>query len=77
MFLYVVTSTARVVSFLINWEITMTEDTLKTGTTTIGLKLKDGVVLATDQRATMGNLIADNHCQKLFPIADNLGMTIA
>jgi proteasome beta subunit len=65
------------VSFLINWEITMTEDTLKTGTTTIGLKLKDGVVLATDQRATMGNLIADNHCQKLFPIADNLGMTIA
>ena len=52
----------------------MTEDTLKTGTTTIGMKLKDGVILATDQRATMGNLIADNHCQKLFPIADNLGM---
>ncbi len=55
----------------------MTEETLKTGTTTIGLKLKDGVILATDQRATMGNLIADNHCQKVFPLADNLGMTIA
>ncbi|AMK14174.1 proteasome beta subunit [methanogenic archaeon mixed culture ISO4-G1] len=55
----------------------MTEDTLKTGTTTIGLKLKDGVILATDQRATMGNLIADNHCQKVFPLAENLGMTIA
>ncbi len=53
------------------------EDALKTGTTTIGMKIKDGVILATDQRATMGNLIAHSHVQKLYPLADNLGMTIA
>ena len=44
----------------------MTEDTLKTGTTTIGLKLKDGVILASDQRATMGNLIAHSDVQKVY-----------
>ncbi|MCQ2070212.1 MAG: proteasome subunit beta [archaeon] len=41
------------------------------------MKIKDGVVLATDQRATMGNLIANSHVQKVYPIADNLGMTIS
>ena len=54
-----------------------TEDTLKTGTTTIGIKLKDGVILASDQRATMGNLIAHSSVQKVYPLSDNLGMTIA
>ncbi|MDR3075055.1 MAG: proteasome subunit beta [Candidatus Methanoplasma sp.] len=53
------------------------EDILKTGTTTIGLKIKDGVVLASDQRATMGNIIAHSNVQKVYPLADNLGMTIA
>ena len=55
----------------------MTEDTLKTGTTTIGLKLKDGVILASDQRATMSNLIAHSHVQKVYRLSDNIGMTIA
>lgn len=54
-----------------------TQEALKTGTTTIGIKYKDGVVLATDQRATMGNLIAHSDVQKLYQIGDNLGMTIA
>lgn len=53
------------------------EDVLKTGTTTIGLKLKDGVILASDQRATMNNLIASSTVQKVYPLSDNLGMTIA
>lgn len=53
------------------------EDALKTGTTTIGIKLKDGVILASDQRATMSNLIAHSHVQKVYQLADNLGMTIA
>ncbi len=53
------------------------DNVLKTGTTTIGMKIKDGVILATDQRATMGNLIANSHVQKVYPIADNLGMTIS
>lgn len=55
----------------------MTEETLKTGTTTIGLKLKDGVILASDQRATMGNIIAHSDVQKVYQLADNIGMTIA
>ena len=53
------------------------EDALKTGTTTIGIKLKDGVILASDQRATMSNLIAHSHVQKVYQLSDNIGMTIA
>ena len=53
------------------------EEALKTGTTTIGIKLKDGVILASDQRATMGNLIAHSDVQKVYRLADNIGMTIA
>ena len=53
------------------------DNVVKTGTTTIGLKIKDGVVLATDQRATMGNLIANSHVQKVYPLSDNIGMTIS
>ena len=53
------------------------EDIIKTGTTTIGMKIKDGVILASDQRATMGNIIAHSEVQKVYPLADNLGMTIA
>jgi proteasome beta subunit len=53
------------------------EDILKTGTTTIGMKVKDGVILASDKRATMGNIIAHSDVQKVYPLADNLGMTIA
>lgn len=53
------------------------EEILKTGTTTIGMKVKDGVILASDQRATMNNIIAHSNVQKVYPLADNLGMTIA
>ncbi|MCK9322810.1 MAG: proteasome subunit beta [Candidatus Methanomethylophilaceae archaeon] len=53
------------------------DNTLKTGTTTIGLKIKDGIILASDQRATMGNLIANSNVQKVYQLSDNLGMTIA
>jgi len=56
----------------------MTEmEKLKTGTTTCGLVCKDGVVLATEHRATMGTLIAHKRTQKLFRIDENLGLTIA
>lgn len=50
---------------------------LKTGTTTIGLVYKDGVVLASEHRATMGNFIAHKEVQKVFKIDDNLGLTTA
>jgi len=50
---------------------------VKKGTTTIGIVCKDGVVMATEMRATMGTLIAHKTTQKLFKIDDNLGLTVA
>ncbi len=50
---------------------------LKTGTTTVGLIAKDCVVLASDQRATMGFLIANKTAQKIFKITNRIGATIA
>ncbi|RLI48253.1 MAG: proteasome endopeptidase complex, archaeal, beta subunit [Candidatus Thorarchaeota archaeon] len=52
-------------------------DELKTGTTTVGLIAKDCVVLASDQRATMGYLIANKTAQKIYKITDRIGATIA
>ena len=53
------------------------DNAVHTGTTTLALKCKDGVVMATDQRATMGNLIANSNVQKVYPISDYIGMTIS
>lgn len=52
------------------------KDQLK-GTTTLGLTCKDGVVFATERRATMGNLIAHKVADKIFRIDDHIGATIA
>ncbi|MFW9953746.1 MAG: archaeal proteasome endopeptidase complex subunit beta [Candidatus Thorarchaeota archaeon] len=56
---------------------TQAPDELKTGTTTVGLVAKDCVVLASDQRATMGFLIANKTAQKIYKITDRIGATIA
>ena len=50
---------------------------VKTGTTTVGIVCKDGVVMGADMRATMGHLIAHKQTDKLFKIDDHLAMTIA
>lgn len=47
------------------------------GTTTVGLACKDGVVLVTDKRATMGSLIAHKIVQKSFMIDKHIGATVA
>ena len=52
-------------------------ESLKTGTTTVGLVAKDCVVLASDQRATMGFLIANKTAKKIYKITDQIGATIA
>ncbi|RDE16562.1 MAG: proteasome endopeptidase complex, archaeal, beta subunit [Candidatus Thorarchaeota archaeon] len=56
---------------------TQLPEELKTGTTTIGLIAKDCVVLASDQRATMGFLIANKTAQKIYKITNRIGATIA
>ena len=48
-----------------------------TGTTTIGLVCRDGIVLGTDTRATLGTFIAHKHAKKVYPIDDHIAMTIA
>jgi len=53
------------------------ETTLKTGTTTLGIVCKDGLVLAADRRATAGHMIVDKKAEKLHIINDNLAVTIA
>src|SRR5665647_1605477 len=47
------------------------------GTTTIGLVFSSGVILATEKRATMGNLIASKRAKKVYQVADRIGMTTA
>jgi proteasome beta subunit len=51
------------------------EDT-KTGTTTVGLVGRNFVVLAADQRATMGH-IAEKDMTKVYPLTNFVGVTIA
>jgi proteasome beta subunit len=47
------------------------------GTTTIGVVCKDGVILASDTRVTMGFYVAHKHGKKIYQIDDHLAMTIA
>lgn len=54
----------------------MVQDKLKTGTTTIGIHIKDGVIIAADNRATTYKIETDNFI-KVFQIADKIAITIA
>ncbi|MBI2078387.1 MAG: archaeal proteasome endopeptidase complex subunit beta [Euryarchaeota archaeon] len=57
---------------------TLNPETLKkTGTTTVGLTAKDGAVIGTEHRATMGTLIAHKDTQKLFRIGNHMALTTA
>jgi proteasome beta subunit len=47
------------------------------GTTTIGVVCKNGVILASDTRVTMGHYVAHKRGKKVYKIDDHLGMTIA
>lgn len=53
------------------------EDLKKTGTTTLGMVCKEGVVIATEQRATMGTLIAHKQTKKLYKIDNHLALATA
>ncbi len=53
------------------------EEQLKTGTTTVGIVCKDGVVIAADMRATAGTMIVDKRAEKVHIISDDFALTIA
>ena len=55
----------------------MSNEKILEGTTTVGITCKDGVVFASERRASMGNLVAHKVAEKIFKIDDNIGATIA
>ncbi len=52
-------------------------DDVKKGTTTIGLIAKDAVILAAEQKSTMGYLVDSKVAQKIYQLDDHIGLTIA
>ncbi len=55
----------------------MDKENEKHGTTTVGLLCSDGVILASESRATMGNLIANKDTKKIYAIQSHIGITTA
>ncbi len=47
------------------------------GTTTVGMVCKNGVVFATDSRATAGYLVASKEARKIYPITESIAFTTA
>ncbi len=50
---------------------------IKSGTTTVGIIVKDGVVIGTESQATAGYTVATKTAQKLFRINEMTGATIS
>jgi len=51
---------------------------IKTGTCTVGIVCKDGIILAADKRASAGEgLIVDKEAQKVHKLTSNIVVTIA
>ena len=49
----------------------------KTGTTTVGIVCRDGIILATDRRSTAGGMIVNKEAKKLTEITPNIAVTRA
>lgn len=50
---------------------------LKTGTTTVGIVCRDGIVLAAEKKATLGYMVASKDDIKIVEIMKHIGMTQA
>lgn len=59
------------------WCYLMEEQVLKTGTTTVGIVCKDGIVIAADKRATAGHMIVDKRAEKVHILTEDFAATIA
>lgn len=55
----------------------MNKKLLKTGTTTVGIVCKEGIVLAADRRASAGYMVADKKSRKVILINEDLAVTTA
>ncbi|BAA29317.1 archaeal proteasome endopeptidase complex subunit beta [Pyrococcus horikoshii] len=49
----------------------------KTGTTTVGIKVKDGVILAADTQASLDHMVETLNIRKIIPITDRIAITTA
>jgi len=56
---------------------TNVEEKILHGTTTVAIKVKDGVVLCADMRASAGYFIANNNTMKIQKIERHVGLTLA
>ena len=52
------------------------EEKILHGTTTVGIKAKDGIVLCADMRASAGYFIANNNTMKIQKIDHHAGLTL-
>ncbi len=53
-------------------------DHVRKGTTTVGIRCTDGIVLAADKRATLGGrIVADKDVDKVYAISDTMAVTMA
>ncbi len=52
-------------------------ENIRHGTTTVGIICSDGVVMASDSRATYGTYVSSSEAVKIYKVDDNLGITIA
>lgn len=55
----------------------ITDNIYMSGTTTLGILCKDGVVLATESQAIMGNVVANITAPKIYKIAPKISITIS
>lgn len=56
--------------------MTIAKDIATTGTTTVGLVCKDGIVLGADKRVTAGYIVSKKF-KKVFPINETMAITVA
>ena len=50
---------------------------MKTGTTTVGIVCKDGVILGADKRTTAGHLVANKKTDKVVEVTEDIWVTTA
>jgi len=50
---------------------------VKKGTTTVGIIAKDAVVIAAEQKSTLGYMVDSKEAQKIYKLDDHIGLTIA
>lgn len=73
-----ITYTSSIISFLeVNSDMIEDNELMKTGTTTVALVCKDGIVLCADKRVTSGYLVSYKKYEKIVNITDDMAVTVA